>query len=98
IQNIDRKLPLEDIAFSKQLSVDKLIDEIEAIVSSGTKVDINYYIDNEIDNDKVDEIYEYFNEAETDSVQDAIEELGEDDFTEEEIRLVRIKFMSELGN
>ncbi len=98
IQNIDKKLPLEDIAHSKQLSVERLIEEIEAIVSSGTKVNINYYINDEIDSDKQEEIYEYFQEAETDSVQEALDELGEDDYTEEEIRLVRIKFLSEFGN
>lgn len=98
IQNIDRKKPLEDIADAKGFSFDELITEIEHIVDSGTKVNIDYYIDENIDEDKQDEVFEYFQEAETDSVEEALEELGEDDYTEEEIRLMRIKFMSDMGN
>jgi ATP-dependent DNA helicase RecQ len=98
IQNIDRKKPLEDIAFAKGLEFDELLNEIESIVAAGTKIDINYYIDEVLDEDKQDEIFEYFKTAETDSYTKAIEELGEDDYTEEEIRLMRIKFMSEMGN
>ena len=98
IQSIDRKLALEDIAQSKNLSLDELVYEIESIVSSGTKIDLNYYIDEYIDPYHVEEIYEYFREAETDSVEQALEDLGEDEYTEEEIRLVRIKFFSELAN
>jgi len=96
IQSIDRKLDLEDIADAKGLSMNELLTEIEHIVSSGTKVNIDYYINEEVDEDKQDDIYEYFQEeAETDSIEAALAELGEEDYTEEEVRLVRIKFISE---
>lgn len=99
IQSIDRKLALEDIAHTKNLTVSELLTEIERIVASGTKVDINYYISEYVDEYHQEDIYEYFNEeAETDSIEDALEELGEDEFNEEEIRLMRIKFLSEVGN
>ena len=98
IQNIDRKLPLEDIASSKGLSLTDLITEIESIVSSGTKVNITYYINDILDEDKQEEAMEYFKESDSDSVAAALKELGEDEYTEEEIRLMRIKFMSEFGN
>ncbi len=98
IQNIDRKKPLEDIAYAKGLDFGELLTEIESIVASGTKIDINYYIDEVIDEDKQEDIFDYFSTAETDSFMDALVELGEDEYTEEEIRLMRIKFMSEMGN
>lgn len=98
IQNIDRKKPLEDIAYAKGLEFDELLTEIESIVASGTKIDIRYYINDMIDDDKQEEIFDYFKTAETDSYSQALDELGEDDYTEEEIRLMRIKFMSEMGN
>jgi len=98
IQNIDRKLVLEDIAYAKNLSLDELLSEIESIVSSGTKIDLNYYIDEFVDPYHQEEIFNYFREAESDSVNEALVTLGEDEYTEEEIRLMRIKFMSELGN
>jgi ATP-dependent DNA helicase RecQ len=98
IQNIDRKLPLEDIASSKGLSLTDLITEIESIVHSGTKVNITYYINDILDEDKQEEAMEYFKESDSDSVATALKELGEDEYTEEEIRLMRIKFMSEFGN
>ncbi|MCF8232795.1 MAG: DNA helicase RecQ [Bacteroidales bacterium] len=98
IQNIDRKVPLEDIAYAKNMKVKELLSELESIVSSGTKVDIDYYVNEYIDEYHEEEIYDYFMEAETDSVEEALEELGEDEFTEEEIRLMRIKFLSEVGN
>jgi ATP-dependent DNA helicase RecQ len=98
IQSIDRKLSLEDIASAKNLELIDLIEEIEAIVGSGTKLNIDYYLDEIMDDEKLDEIFEYFREAETESVDDALAELGEEYFTEEEIRLVRIKFFSELAN
>lgn len=98
IQSIDRKLALEDIALSKSITVTELITEIESVVSSGTKIDLNYYINEYIDPYHVEEIYEYFREAETDSIDKALIDLGEDEYTEEEIRLIRIKFFSELGN
>lgn len=98
IQSIDRKLDLVDVAEAKGLKLDDLITEIETIVLSGTKVNINYYIDDVIDSDKQEEIVEYFKESESDSLEEALAELGEEDFSEEEIRLVRIKFLSEYGN
>ncbi len=78
--------------------MEDLLTEIESIVNSGTKINIDYYIDDVIDEEKQEEIYNYFMEAENESVEDALKELGEADFTEEEIRLVRIRFMSEMGN
>jgi ATP-dependent DNA helicase RecQ len=98
IQNIDRKISLEDIAKSKGLSMDQIIHEIETIVSSGTRINLNYYIDEVLDEDRQDEVFEYFRSAETDSIDAALEELGEDEYSREEIQLMRIKFMSELGN
>ncbi|MCF8301953.1 MAG: DNA helicase RecQ [Bacteroidales bacterium] len=98
IHNVDRKIPLEDIAYAKSMEVSELLSEMERIVSSGTKLDLNYYVDEYVDTYHQEEIEEYFREAETDSVEEALEELGDDEFTEEEIRLMRIKFMSEYGN
>jgi len=98
IQNIDRKLILEDIANAKNLNLSELLTEIESIVSSGTKIDLNYYIDEFVDPYHQEEIFNYFREAESDSVEEALTTLGEDEYTEEEIRLMRIKFISELGN
>ena len=98
IQSIDRMLPLDDIARAKNLSFSELLTEIEHIVSSGTKIDINYYIEDTVDEYHQDDIYDYFSEAETDSVEDALAELGEAEYSEDEIRLMRIKFMSEMGN
>ena len=99
IQSIDRQMPLEDIASAKGLEMPDLLDEIESIVQSGTKLNLDYYINQVIDEDKQEDIYEYFlEEAETESVQEAIEELGEDEYSEEDIRLMRIKFFSEYGN
>ena len=97
IQGIDRKVGLEDIARAQGLDMDTLLTEIEGIVYSGTKLNIDYYIDETMDEDHVDDIYDYFIDSETDSLDDALDELG-DDCTEEEIRLVRIKFLSELAN
>jgi len=97
IQNIDRKLPLEDISKAQGKTMDEIIDEIEAIVMSGTKVDICYYLDEILDDDNQDEIFDYFREAESDSLVDAYNEF-DGDYTEEELRLMRIKFMSEMGN
>jgi ATP-dependent DNA helicase RecQ len=98
IQNIDRKVSLKDMAKSKNLSLPNLLTEIETIVESGTRININYYIDDLMDEEKQDEIMEYFKESETDSVDAALKELGENDFTEEEIRVMRIKFLSDYGN
>jgi ATP-dependent DNA helicase RecQ len=98
IQNIDRKISLEDIADSKGLSYEQILGEIESIVSSGTKLNLNYYIDEVIDEDRQDEVFDYFRSADSDSIDEALKELGSDDYTREEIQLMRIKFMSELGN
>jgi ATP-dependent DNA helicase RecQ len=98
IKSIDKKLALEDIAFTKDLTVDELLSEIERIVSSGTKIDINYYIEEYVDEYHQEEIFNYFRDAETDSIHEALNVLGEDEFNEDEIRLMRIKFMSEVGN
>jgi ATP-dependent DNA helicase RecQ len=97
IQNIDRKLPLEDIATAVGKELGELIDEIESIVASGTKINLDYYLSEILDEDSQGDIFEYFMEAESDSIEDAIKELG-DDFTEDELRLMRIKFMSEVAN
>ena len=97
IQSIDKQVALDDIAESLGLSFDELLDEVEAIVYSGTKININYFIEEVIDDEHVDDIYEYFRESETDSLDDAINELG-DEYSEDEIRLVRIKFLSEMAN
>ncbi len=98
IQSIDRKVSLEDIALAKSMTISELLTEIERIVSSGTKLDLSYYVNEYVDPYHQEEIYDYFREAESDSIQDALIDLGEDEFSEEEIRLVRIKFMSDLGN
>jgi ATP-dependent DNA helicase RecQ len=98
IQSIDRRLSLEDIANAKGITLNEIISEIETIVSSGTKVNINYYIDEVVDEEKQEEIFDYFREAETDSLEEALKELGEDEFTEEEVRLMRIKFIAEYGH
>ena len=98
IQSIDRKLPFEDIARTKDMDFEELLTEIESIVGAGTRLNIDYYIRQTIDDDKANDIYDYFrDEADTDSVTDALKELG-GDYTEEEVRLVRIKFLSEVGN
>lgn len=97
IQSIDMKVALDDIAISKGIDFDELLTEIEAIVYSGTKLNIDYFIESVMDDDRAEDIYEYFRESESDSIDDAIDELG-DDYSEEEIRLVRIKFISEMGN
>jgi len=99
IQSIDRQMPLPDIAAAKGLGMSELLDEIESIVHSGTKLNLDYYINNTIDEDKQEDIFEYFREdAETESLQAALEELGEEEYSEEEVRLMRIKFFSEFGN
>jgi len=97
IQNTDRKLPLEDIAKAKGLSMGELMTEIEHIVNSGTRVNIDYYIQDILDEDQIEEIFEYFLESETDDLVTATEEF-DGDYDEEEIRLIRIKFMSEVAN
>ncbi|HTK22086.1 MAG TPA: DNA helicase RecQ [Mucilaginibacter sp.] len=98
IQNIDRHLNLEDIAASKGLTYEEILREVESIVNSGTKLNLNYFIDEVIDEDKQEEVFDYFKSAEIDSIDDALVELGADDYTREEVQLMRIKFMSEMGN
>ena len=98
IQAIDRKIALDDIADSKGLDMNELLDEIEAIVYSGTKINIDYFLQEIMEPDHVDEIFDYFRTAESDKIDAALRELGEDDFSEIEARLVRIKFLSEIGN
>ncbi|MCY4781335.1 DNA helicase RecQ [Sphingobacterium sp. UT-1RO-CII-1] len=98
IQNIDRKIGLEDIASSKGISYENLLKEVESIVNSGTKLNISYFVDEMIDSDRQDEVYDYFSTAEVDSIEEALKELGEEDYTYEDIQLMRIKFISELGN
>lgn len=97
IQNTDRKLPLEDIAGSKGLEMAELIKEMEAIVFSGTKLNIDYAIDDLLDEDQQEEIYDYFMEAETDKIQDALDEF-DGDYDDDELRLMRIKFTSDIAN
>ena len=97
IQSIDRKVPLDDFAASRGLDFDQMLDEIEAIVYSGTRINIDYYIHDIMDDDHMEDIFEYFKESDTDRISVALEELG-DEYTREEIRLVRIKFISEMGN
>ncbi|MDR1403693.1 MAG: DNA helicase RecQ [Tannerellaceae bacterium] len=97
VQSIDRKVALDDIALTKGLEFTELLDEIEAIVYSGTRINIDYFLNDILDEDHIEDIYEYFKDSETDDLEEAIEELGSD-YTEEEIRLVRIKFLSEMGN
>ena len=97
IQNIDRKIALDDIAAALGIDFDEMLNEVEAIVYSGTKLNIDYFLEDIMDDDHVDDIYEYFRESETDDLDTAVEELG-GDYTEDEIRLVRIKFLSEMAN
>ena len=97
IQSIDRKVALDDIAVAKGIEFNELLDEIEAIVYSGTKLNIDYFLDEIMDEDHMQDIYDYFKESTTDKIEDAMDELG-DEYTEEEIRLVRIKFISEMAN
>ena len=98
IQNIDRKISLDDMAEARALSLSQLINEIEIIVSSGTRIDLSYYLNEVIDVDRQEEVFDYFRTAETDSLDAAHSELGENEYTLDELRLMRIKFMSELGN
>jgi ATP-dependent DNA helicase RecQ len=99
IQSIDRQMDFEDIAAAKNLDLNALLDEIEAIVNSGTKINVDYYINSVMDKDHQQDIYDYFmEEAENESIEAALKELGEENYSEDEVRLMRIKFISELGN
>jgi ATP-dependent DNA helicase RecQ len=97
IQSIDRQVALDDIANAQGLEFEELLDEVEAIVYSGTKLNIDYFLEEVMDDDHVDDIYDYFSESDTDDLATAMEELG-DDYSEDEVRLVRIKFLSEVAN
>ena len=97
IHSIDRKIDLEELAESNGLEFDELIDEIEAIVEAGTKLNIDYFLNEIMDEDRELDIIDFFKESQEDDLEAAIQELG-DEFTEEEIRLVRVKFLSEMGN
>jgi ATP-dependent DNA helicase RecQ len=97
IQAIDRQIALDDIATAQGLDFEELLDEVEAIVYSGTKLNIDYFLEEVMDEDHVDDIYDYFAESESDSLEDAINELGQE-CSEDEIRLVRIKFISDMAN
>ena len=97
IQSIDRKIPLHDIASSESLSYEALLAKIEEIVYSGTKLNIDYEIDEVFDDDQIDDIYDYFMDSKSDSIDDAMDEL-DGSFSEDEIRLARIKFLSEMAN
>jgi ATP-dependent DNA helicase RecQ len=98
IQQVDRKIDLDLIAEQKEVSMAELIEEIETICFSGTKLNLDYYINQVIEPDKQEEIYEYFMSADTDNISEALANCDIDDVTEEELRLMRIKFLSELAN
>ncbi len=98
IQSIDRKISLEDIADAKGIEFSELLTEIEAIVNSGTRINIDYFINEVLDEDHQEEIFDYFREAKNDSIEAAVTELGENDYTSDHIRLMRIKFLSDMGN
>ena len=98
IQAIDRRVALDDLAERLGMSMEEMLEEIEAIVYSGTRLNIKYFIDEVVDPDEEFDIYDYFRHADNDSIKLAMEELGEDDYDEINVRLVRIKFHSELGN
>ncbi len=97
IQSIDRKLSLDVIADSKRLELDELITELEHIVANGTKIDITYHLREELDDDQIEDMMDYFRESEEDDIEEAFRELGSD-YTDDQIRLARIKFISEMGN
>ncbi|MCB0681377.1 MAG: ATP-dependent DNA helicase RecQ, partial [Saprospiraceae bacterium] len=98
IQGIDRKIPLPDIASANSLSMEELMHELYAIVASGTKLNIDYYLDDVVDEYSREDIYDYFMEADTDSLEEAYAELKDEDINIEEIQLIRIKFMSDMAN
>ena len=95
IQNIDRQIDLEDIATSQNIGFDELLDELEAIVYSGTKLNIDYFLEEVMDEDRVDDIYDYFADSDTDDLEAALQVLGGN---EDEVRLVRVKFISDMAN
>ena len=98
IQSIDRKIPLEDIASSNQMNMEQMMEELDAIVTSGTKLNLDYYLEENLDEDTRLDIIDYFMEAESDDVEVALAELKEDDISRDEIELMRIKFLSDMAN
>lgn len=98
IQNIDRKIAFDDIADALGMDMKDILTEVEAIVNSGTKLNIDYYVNDVLDEDRQDEVFDYFRESHDDSIEKALNELGEDEYSEEDIRLMRIKFISDMGN
>ena len=96
IHSIDRKIPLDEIARTRGMELDELLEDIEGIVNSGTKINLRYYIDDILDEDQQEDIFDYFRDSETGSLEEAYRELG-DEYSEEEIRLMRIMFLSEMG-
>lgn len=98
IDSVDRQIALDDIATAQGIEFEDLLSEIEKIVYSGTKLNIDYFLEEVVDDDHIEEIYDYFSNSETDSIEEALAELGEDEYTEDEVRLVRIKFISEMAN
>ena len=98
IQQIDRKIDLDEIAETKGITFDQLLDEIEHICYSGTKLNLDYYIDEILDEERQDDLYDYFLNAETDSIEDALSDEDNEEYSEEELRLMRIKFLSEYAN
>ncbi|MBR2475325.1 MAG: helix-turn-helix domain-containing protein, partial [Bacteroidaceae bacterium] len=97
IQAVDRQVRLDDIASEKNLDYSELLSELESIVMSGTKINLDYFIREILDEDEIEDIFSYFRETEHDDLEEALKELG-DDYDEDDIRLVRIKFLSEMGN
>ena len=98
IQQIDKKIDLEEIAESKNISLDEVLEELESIISSGTKLSLEYYIDEIIDYTRQDDLYDYFLNSETDSIEVALDEEDLEDYSEEEIRLMRMKFLCEYAH
>ena len=98
IQNIDKKIPLEQIARGKGLKLDDVLQEMETIILSGTKLNLNYYINDMMEEERQEEVIEYFRTAESDSFDDAMTELGEENYSNEELKLMRLKFLSDMGN
>ena len=98
IQNIDKKIPIDELASGKNLSMEEMLTEIETIVLSGTKLDLGYYIDDILDDEQQDDVYDYFRSAESDSLDEAFEEFKDEGYTMEELQLMRIKFMSDMAN
>lgn len=98
IQNIDKKIPLDAIAKGKNMSMNELIAEMESIVSSGTKLNIDYYLEDLFSEDQIDEVFDYLRSSQSDSIDDAVNALGKENYTFEDVQLIRLKFMSEMAH